>query len=330
MPSNYPKYLLQALIAFNGDFVIPPETQEMAGDGRLSINKGWDVETSTPLEQGGIAPRREDFNGALYLLSQFALWQQQGGLMNYSSSLNYEVGNEILLNGVKYRALKENGPNTKNVVPGTDPKTWKNMDANVPAGSVIPFANVTLGGSDGRRPIFWGQTDADESWVLCDGGKGIGDATVPNLSNRFILATTDLAKVGETGGSESVSISLKNIPSHTHTVTIGSNGNHAHSRGNMNITAGGLGVNGPTLDWAGGLSGAFYKIKSYSGKGNGTYGAFDVGFDASRSWTGNTSTNGNHSHTATCSTVGGDGQGTSAINTLPPYYKLAYFVKLPE
>lgn len=47
------------------------------------------------------------------------------------------------------------------------------------------------------------------------------------------------------------------------------------------IVASGLGVNGPTLDWAGGLSGAFYKVKSYSGKGNGSYGAYDVGFKAS-------------------------------------------------
>ena len=325
MPSNYPKYLLQALIAFNGDFVIPPETQEMAGDGRLSINKGWDVETSTPLEQGGIAPRREDFNGALYLLSQFALWQQQGGLMNYSSSLNYEVGNEILLNGVKYRALKENGPNSKKVVPGTDPKTWKNMDANVPAGSVIPFANVTLGGSDGRRPIFWGQSDADEGWVICDGGAGVGNTKVPNLIGKFIKGES-VVNQGQTGGNENVTLTETNIPSHTHAITIQNAGGHTHTRGSMEIEAGGLGVNGPTLDWAGGLTGAFYKIKSYSGKGNGSYGAYDVGFKASKAWSGQTSNNGSHTHSVTCSNTG---SGTP-VSIVPPFYSLAYFVKLPE
>ena len=50
-----------------------------------------------------------------------------------------------------------------------------------------------------------------------------------------------------------------------------------------NITAGGLGVNHVTLDVAGGLWGAFYKGAPIpEGKGNGTYGAANVCFDASR------------------------------------------------
>ena len=243
--------------------------------------------------------------------------------MNYSSSLSYEVGNEILYNGAKYRALKAN----KSVVPGTDPTTWKNMDNNVPAGAVMPFANVKLGGSDGRRPIFWGSSQADETWVLCDGGAAYGSTKAPNLIGRMIRAST-VANAGQTGGTDTVTLSSANIPSHTHTVTIGSAGAHTHTRGTMNI-AGTFEGNADDGDQY--KSGAFY-VKSIipSGIANGQGSTYSgvIGFDASRDWTGETSSAGAHTHTATCSSAGSS--SASAITTTPPYYSLAYFVKLPE
>ena len=318
--SNYPKYFLSSLLAADGDVTIPPASATEAGEGRLSQASGWGKINSTALENGGIAPFREDFNGMMYLLSQFALWQQQGGLMKYSSSLAYETGNEILYNGTKYRALKDN----KNVVPGTDPTTWKNMDNNVPAGAVMPFANVKLGGSDGRRPIFWGASQADESWVLCDGGTAYGSTKAPNLIGRMIRAAT-VANAGQTGGSDTVSLSSANIPAHTHTVTIGGNGSHSHTRGSMNITGQ---LNCPAETYYGTPDGAFYLHGSNASVGSHEYRVGSMAFDASRSWTGSTSTDGNHTHTATCSSAGSS--SVSAITTTPPYYTLAYFVKLPE
>lgn len=325
--SNYPKYLLSSLVAASGDITIPPASASEAGEGRLSLEKGWGDINSTPLEDGGIAPFRDDFNGVLYLLSQFALWQQQGGLMNYSSSLAYEAGNEVLMNGVKYRALADNGGANEAVVPGSNPKVWKNMDSNVPAGAVVPFANVKLGGSDGRRPIFWGSQDADEGWVLCDGGKGVGDTTVPNLINKFVRGSS-ADNAGTTGGADTVSLGSNNVPAHTHTVTINSAGAHTHTRGTMNITGdidmvrqGGTG----RTNSAGAL---FYNgnfdVQVRSGA-NDDWGS-SIGLDASRAWTGATSSNGAHTHTATCSSTGSG----EAFSILPAYYQLAYFVKLPE
>ena len=61
--SNYPKYLLGSVIGAMGDFVVPPETAEEAGDGRLSMQEGWGILNQTPLPDGGIAPFREDMNG---------------------------------------------------------------------------------------------------------------------------------------------------------------------------------------------------------------------------------------------------------------------------
>lgn len=80
----------------------------------------------------------------------------------------------------------------------------------------------------------------------------------------------------------------------THTLTIGELPEHSHTRGTMNIT----GTAGPLDDYSATvLTGAMYKSSTYaydatsnSSSGNG----WILGFDASRSWTGETSSVGNN------------------------------------
>ena len=138
MATKYPQHLLTTALADRGDKTIPPATSQQAGTGRFSQAEGWRLETSQPIGEGGMPPKREDFNGAFYLLSQLLLWYQQGGLMQYSSSLDYEVGNEVLYLGTKYKCLKENGPSSATVVPGTDAETWAD------SGSVVLYVQQAL------------------------------------------------------------------------------------------------------------------------------------------------------------------------------------------
>lgn len=325
MSSNYPQNFLFSVLAAGGDFTIPPVTAASAGSGKFSQQNGFPPETSKPLSQGGFPPDRRDFNGVLNLLSQFIVWYQQGGLLNYSAQFDYEVGNEILFNGVKYRCLQANGPASSAVTPGSNPSVWKNMDSNVPVGAVVPFYNVTLGGSDGRRPIFWGHQDADEGWVLCDGGSDGQGGTVPNLIGNFIRGS-DVKNAGQTGGSATQTLTADQLPAHTHTVTILSAGSHTHTRGTMEITGT---FDGNVNDGNSAKTGAFYNAnKAFGGSdGNGDVPGGVIGFKASRSWSGSTSSSGSHTHTATCSTTGSE---SISISTLPPFYQLAFFVKLPE
>lgn len=324
MSTNYPQYLLTSVIGSQGDYVLPPETAEEAGDGRLSQQEGWGMINQTPLEDGGIAPFRVDMNGLSFILSQFLFWYQQGGIMNYSSTLAYEPGNEVFHNGTKYRALQANGGSAAGVTPGTNPLVWKNMDHNVPSGAVVPFYNVRMGeGDNARNPIFWGETQPDESWVICDGGSDGNDGTVPNLVGQFIRGST-VEEAGQTGGSESQTLNANQIPAHTHTITINQDGSHTHTRGTMDIT-GWIGGGGQEMNTQ--YGGAFYYRGAQNNADDGNTSGVCCNFQASRTWSGETSSSGSHTHTATCSTAG---EASPSIATLPPFYKLAFFVKLPE
>lgn len=272
--------------------------------------------------------------------------------MQYTATLDYEPGNEVFSAGVKYRCLVANGPGTaKGVVnPSADKTVWSNQDLpSVLAGQVTPFYNCKLGGSDGRRLVPWGSTDAYESYVICDGGSDGRGGNVPNLLDRFLLPS-NVADAGKTGGGLSLQVpgvtvngtvgetvlTIDQIPAHSHTGSTSTAGSHAHGRGTMNITG-----QIPTSSWALQPSGAFYVVSrgEQDGDGDGRQGQV-MNFDASRTWTGYTSYDGTHSHSMNLNNTGG-GKGhthtitsSSETQTLtldrPPFYRLAYFVKLPE
>lgn len=350
--SNYPQFLLASAFAVDGDKTIPPADSQTAGTGRFSQAKGWTDVNSKPIGEGGIPPRRDDINGAFYLLSQLLVFYQQGGIMQYTATLDYEPGNEVFSAGVKYRCLVANGPGTaKGVVnPSADKTVWSNQDLpSVLAGQITPFYNCKLGGSDGRRLVPWGSTDAYESYVICDGGSDGRGGNVPNLIDRFLLPSR-VTDAGKTGGGLSLQVpgvtvngtvgetvlTVDQIPAHTHTGSTSTAGSHAHGRGTMEITG-----SWPTDNEAvAGAQGAFYaSAGSQAGCQNDTPGGH-MSFAASRSWTGYTSYDGTHSHSMNLNNTGG-GKGhthtitsSSETQTLtldrPPFYRLAYFVKLPE
>ena len=67
--------------------------------------------------------------------------------------------------------------------------------------------------------IMWSGKDAPEGWALCDGNNG-----TPNLQGRFILAAgagSGLTQrvVGQAGGEEKHQLTVREMPSHDHNVT---------------------------------------------------------------------------------------------------------------
>ena len=109
----------------------------------------------------------------------------------------------------------------------------------------VAIDGVTFGGSDGRRAIMPGETEAREDWILCDGGSDGKGGTVPDLRGRMIRGASDSVPTGSTGGSEthshsisgtvgSTTLSVAQMPSHTHTFDKGTYGNIAEAKGSAN------------------------------------------------------------------------------------------------
>lgn len=117
--------------AASGDKNVIPENTETTG--LASWRNGFPAITSAPFSEGGIAPKRADFNGIFYALSQAVMWMQQGGVYVYDANTDYEAGNVILDAGGLYVANAANGPSSAVVQPSTDTTgaTWKLVRLNL-------------------------------------------------------------------------------------------------------------------------------------------------------------------------------------------------------
>ena len=166
--------------------------------------------------------------------------------------------------------------------------------AGFEAGAVVPFYKVTL---SGRYPIFWGKSEADTSWLVCDGGDDLHGGNVPDLRNKFIMGVVSVDEANITGGSTTTSsttiggnvgsttLTTSTMPSHTHSVYVPSDSIYDPSHSTL---------------WDTGDNPAS-TIKS------GTI--------------VNTGGSGSHTHSLS---------STSHTHTFtPPYYSLIYLVKLP-
>ena len=134
---------------------------------------------------------------------------------------------------------------------------------------------------------------------------------------RVLLGANDTYTAGSTGGSFTRKLSTDNIPAHTHTATVSTTGAHTHTRGTMNIT-GTFAADDMTNDSSVPItSGAFSSTKTYTLRDgqNGKAGGYQFNFDASKSWTGATSSAGNHTHTVTLANTG----KSTAFNITQPY-----------
>lgn len=131
-----------------------------------------------------------------------------------------------------------------------------------------------------------------KGWALCNGNNG-----TPNLQGRFVVgynpADGEYNSFGLTGGAKTVTLTESQMPSHNHTGSTSTDGNHYHD-----VPAGDMG-------------------NSYDYEDDGRH-------PAEWTWGGTTSWSGTHSHSLTIANRGGG----AAHENRPPYYVLAYIKKL--
>ncbi len=159
----------------------------------------------------------------------------------------------------------------------------------------VPSQKAVKAYVDTRLPkgliSMWSGIDIPRGWGLCDGTNN-----TPNLSGKFIVGLDknkkDYNKIGNTGGAETVKLTTEELPSHNHSGTTNDSGNHRHS-----------------------FTGAKKK-----GDGTGTGSSNDYYGSLTR----NTAFAGVHTHSFKTNETGSD----KPHENRPPYYVLAYIMKL--
>ena len=108
------------------------------GSGLASLSGLFPQITQIPLDSGGIAPERADFNALFKLLGDTAFFLMQGGVFTYSSSYAYRVGDLVMYNGGLYRCIQAHSAGT--AAPGNT-SYWS---AIASAGDIPTVNNGTL------------------------------------------------------------------------------------------------------------------------------------------------------------------------------------------
>jgi microcystin-dependent protein len=207
--------------------------------------------------------------------------------------------------------------------------------------ALIPTGIITLwSGSVATIP---------SGWALCNGSSG-----TPDLRNRFVVGAGSTYSVDATGGSATSTLTSNELPAHTHVITTtgtatsenahshtfsgttsGQSQSHTHtatvsdpghthaSPKNAAPNGGGAGI--CMAGAASGNSPGYDTLSAFTGisvtNGNASE-------DHTHTYSGTTSTTAAHTHTLSLtSTAASTGSGASFTN-LPPYYALAYIMKL--
>lgn len=158
--------------------------QSTVTPGLASWSIGFPPITSTPFANGGLAPKRADFNGIFNALSAAAIWQQQGGVFAYDNATDYEVGNVVVYNNDLYKCLAANGPNSTVKAP-TDTTVWDKIAAastltDVERVSASAAGKLKL--SDGTMLLWGSATGSSSDFVQVTFAEAFYD-------NNFSIAT---------------------------------------------------------------------------------------------------------------------------------------------
>ena len=299
-----------------------------AGADSIDLSKLYPSAYELPLDAGGQAVGRTEMNALFSTMAENIYFMQQGGIYEYSNAIDYTVGTRVLYNGDIYKCIQAHSHSDPKAP--TNTSYWTKFalitDLNplynlVPTGVFLPYGGVS----------------APSGWLLCDGsavsrttyanlfavigtryGAGDGSTTfnVPKLNDGSFVRGVATSAVGT-----SYSASLPPL-------TASSAGAHTHTRGTMEIVGTVIPVSSYASSILANYTGAFYKL-NYGQKGaeDQDYSTNVVpgfGFQASRSWTGATSSNGAHTHTVTNSA----GVAMNGNTVLPQSVGGNYIIKI--
>lgn len=278
--------------ATTADKVVIPVS---AGTDDVDMTKLFPSAFELPLDAGGKAVARREMNTLIGELQQNTYFQQQGGVYDYSANIDYTVGTRVLYNGDFYKCIADNGP-SGTVADPTNTHYWDRLitksEFDVAISSAVPVGTI----------LDYGGTTAPSGFLICNGAavsRTAYSALFSVIGTRFGAGngSTTFNLPLFTGGQFARGVAPSSVGTKYSAslppLTASSAGTHTHTRGTMNITGR---IQTPDDIQP---EGAFYRRGFIGNETGGTGAQQDVGFDAYRSWTGETSSNGAHTHSIT-------------------------------
>ncbi|MBI4688573.1 MAG: tail fiber protein [Nitrospirae bacterium] len=273
----------------NGNYSMEFRIYNVASGGVALWTEKWDTTTSQVAVVSGT------FNVMLGAIDK----------VNNPIPANFFQENPETFLGIKVGNDSEMLPRQKITSVGYALSAWN----GVPKGGIIMWSGAI--------------TDIPAGWALCDGSNG-----TPNLRDRFVVGAGSGYAVHATGGTTTNNISHTHSgPSHQHGI-FGNDLNHYH------------GVNGHTHDYIG-STGISPQRRDASTSGSTDFsdrdhthsysGTTDAGTLYATKWASEQGFNLNHNHGG-ATDANGTGQtgseGSTSLENRPPYYALAFIMKL--
>ena len=308
-------------------------TGDLSVTGNLSANGNIGIGTANPREKlevsgnikatGFIQPSagNDETSGIMFPKNAFGGSGDRAWIRYYARQGEHctlEIG--VANDSADHIALMPTG----NVGIGTDNPTKKLDVHGTIKSQALEIGNTTIGETDlqnlqthiiivGMIVMWSGAIDNIPSgWALCNGDNG-----TPDLRDRFLVGAGGKYTVNEPGGQELVSLTSREMPSHSHSASTGEGGKHLHI---IPVDTGGGGYG-----W--GIERTMHNCDVYYGGSwaNANQYAYTLSDNVAQ-WNASAPQEGRgqHSHSFTTD-YSGYGQ---AHENRPPYYALCFIMKL--
>lgn len=150
-----------------------------AGSGRASTSGLFPQITQKPLDEGGIAPERADFNALFKYLGDYIYYVMQGGVFSYLSTYAYTAGNLATFSGAVYECIAANGPG--NVHAPTDTAYWRKLATlqDIPPATTVNDGQLTINVNNTPVATFTANQEGNTTAnITVPAAPTVGDGTI--------------------------------------------------------------------------------------------------------------------------------------------------------
>ena len=194
-----------ATLGANADVNSLPATTP-AGSGRASTSGLFPQVTQKPLDEGGIAPERADFNALFKYLGDYIYYVMQGGVFSYLSTYAYTAGNLAMFSGAVYECIAANGPG--NVHAPTDTAYWRKLATlqDIPPATTVNDGQLTINVNGSAVATFTAnQAGNSTANITVPAAPTVGDGELKINVDGATVATFTANQAGNTTANITIS-----------------------------------------------------------------------------------------------------------------------------